>query len=262
MALVGDLKDLALVDIIQINCIGRNTARLTVHYPTGDGIFYFQEGDVTDARFGDLQGINAVYQALRYNEGSFRIDTGIIAPMRTIHDPWPNILMEGMRIIDEERAGIIPTTPGLTPVTGNLSGFNSPITPSGGVLRAINPYQALVNDLTKIKGVEGAFVTLRDGALQAQINIKGAEKLGMLLAFMVYHGGHAGVTARIGRLRRSSIISGQKKLILFDQEEFLAAIECSNAIRYETINPYIERAFRKVQMRRGPGSPGSPTGAF
>ena len=48
MALVGDLKDLALVDIIQINCVGRNTARLTVNYPTGEGVFFFQDGEVVD----------------------------------------------------------------------------------------------------------------------------------------------------------------------------------------------------------------------
>ncbi|MBI4850661.1 MAG: DUF4388 domain-containing protein [Acidobacteria bacterium] len=254
MALVGDLKDLALVDIIQINCIGRNTARLTVHYPTGDGVFYFQDGDVVDARFGELSGIDAVYQALRYSEGSFRIDTGIAAPMRTIYEPWANILMEGMRIIDEERAGMIPTTPGLTPV-GAIPGISTG-TPSGGVVRAINPYQTLVNDLLKIRGVEGALATLRDGTLQAHSNIKTPEKLGMLIAFTVYHGGLAAIPARIGMMKRIAIISGQKKLIIFDQEDFLAAIECGSAVRYETINPYIERAFRKIQMRRGPTGTG------
>lgn len=257
MALVGDLKDLALVDIIQINCIGRNTARLTVHYPTGDGVFYFQDGEVVDARFGDLSGLDAVYQALRYNEGSFRIDTGISPPMRSIHESWPNILMEGMRLIDEEKAGLIPPAPGLSPVPGMGSSTG---TPSGGVARAINPYQALVNDLSKIKGVEGAIVALRDGTLQAQINIKSPEKLGMLIAFLIYHGGQAGIPGKVGTMRRVSILSGQKKLIVFDQEEFLAAIECGTAVRFETINPYIERAFRKVQMRRG--GTGTLSGSF
>ncbi len=256
MALVGDLKDLALVDIIQINCIGRNTARLTVHYPTGDGVFYFQEGDVVDARFGELSGIDAVYQALRFNEGSFRIDTGIAAPIRTIYEPWANILMEGMRIIDEEKAGLIPTTPGMVPVGGSGMPTLGTGTPSGGVVRAINPYQTLVNDLLKIRGVEGAIATLRDGTLQAHSNIKTPEKLGMMIAFMVYHGGLAAIPARIGMMKRVSLISGQRKLIIFDQEDFLAAIECGNAVRYETISPYIERAFRKIQMRRGPSGPG------
>ncbi|MEW6733575.1 MAG: DUF4388 domain-containing protein [Acidobacteriota bacterium] len=266
MALVGDLKDLALVDIIQINCVGRNTARLTVHYPNGDGVFYFQDGEVVDARLGELSGIDAVYQALRYTEGSFRIDTGIAAPIRTIYDPWANILMEGMRLIDEEKAGMIQPGVGGKTVSGALPNNTAPATgtPTGGVMRAINPYQALVNDLTKIKGIDGAIATLRDGTLQAHSNIKSPEKFGMLIAFLVYHGGLAGIPGKVGSLRRTALIVGQRKLIIFDQEEFLAAIDCSSAVRYETINPYIERAFRKVQMRRGPGpgGTGSLTGSF
>jgi predicted regulator of Ras-like GTPase activity (Roadblock/LC7/MglB family) len=264
MALVGDLKDLALVDIIQINCIGRNTARLTVHYPTGDGVFYFQDGEVVDARFGGVTGIEAVYQALRYNEGSFRIDTGIAAPQRTIFEQWPNILMEGMRILDEERAGIIPASPHGIPTPS--SGVPAPTmgTPTGGIMRAVNPYQALVNDLSKIKGVEGVIVTSRDGTLQAHINIKSPEKVGMMVAFLVYHGSQTGVPGKVGALKRISIISNQRKMIIFDQEEYIAAIDCAATVRYETINPYIERAFRKISMRRGsgPGGSGSLTGSF
>jgi len=54
-------------------------------------------------------------------------------------------------------------------------------------------------------------------------------------------------------------------MIVFEQDEFLAAIDCSANVRYETINPYIERAFRKIQMRGGgpgSGSSGSLTGSF
>jgi predicted regulator of Ras-like GTPase activity (Roadblock/LC7/MglB family) len=262
MALVGDLKDLALVDIIQINCIGRNTARLTVHYPTGDGVFYFQDGEVVDARFGDLVGIDAVYQALRYNEGSFRIDTGIAAPTRTVFDQWANILMEGMRIIDEEKAGMIPTPAGFTPPSGTMTASPSTGTPTGGVIRAVSPYQTLANDLMKVKGVEGAIVTLTDGTLQFHNNIKSPEKVGMLIAFLVHQSGYAGASGKVGQLRRLTVTSGQRKLIVFDQDEFLAAIDCAASVRYETINPYIERAFRKVQMRRGPGGTGPLNSAF
>ncbi|MCS6884593.1 MAG: DUF4388 domain-containing protein [Acidobacteriota bacterium] len=255
MPLVGDLKDLALVDIIQINCIGRNTARLTIHYPVGDAILYFQDGEVVDARFEDLVGIDAIYQALRYNEGSFRIDTGIAAPTRTVFEQWANILMEGMRIIDEERAGRIPSQDAFAnnAPTGMLPSPASTGTPTGGVVRALNVHQVLVNDLMKIRGVEGAIVTLRDGTLQSHNNIKSPEKLGMMIAFLVYQGGLAGIPGKVGSLKRATVISGQRKLIIFDQEDFIAAIDCSTNVRFETISPYVERAFRKAQMRRGPG---------
>ncbi|MEW6730345.1 MAG: SUMF1/EgtB/PvdO family nonheme iron enzyme [Acidobacteriota bacterium] len=110
MALVGDLKDLPLADIIQINCIGHNMARLLVHYPVGDAIFYFQDGEVFDARLGELSGVNAIYEALKYNEGAFRIDAGVSAPNRTIFKPWAELLMDGLRRLDEAKAGIISQT--------------------------------------------------------------------------------------------------------------------------------------------------------
>src|ERR1051325_157621 len=162
MALVGDLKDLALVDIIQINCVGRNTARLSVNYPTGEGVFYFQDGDMVDARFGNLVGVDAVYKALNIEEGSFRIDAGVTAPSRTIFEQWAGILMEGMRLIDEARNNA---------------------TSDAGVTQS--QYQALVNDLVKVRGIEGSLVATLDGALQASVNIKSPDRIAALIAFYV-----------------------------------------------------------------------------
>src|SRR6185503_13803106 len=98
MALVGDLKELTLADIIQINCLGRNTARLLVHYPIGDGIFYFQDGEVFDASLAGMVGVDAVFEALKYNEGAIRIDAAVAATKRTIFKPWAELLMDGMRM--------------------------------------------------------------------------------------------------------------------------------------------------------------------
>src|SRR4029079_7924708 len=165
MALVGDLKDLALVDIIQINCVGRNTARLTVNYPTGEGVFYFQDGEIVDARLGNLVGIDAVYRALTMEEGSFRIDAGVTSPTRTIFEQWAGILMEGMRLIDEAR---------------NNAASDAGVTQG--------QYQALVNDLVKVRGVEGALVAMPDGTLQASVNIKSPDRIAALVAFYMLSG--------------------------------------------------------------------------
>src|SRR5581483_7600705 len=102
MALVGDIKELNLADIIQINCIGRNMARLTVRYPIGEAVFYFQEGEVFDARMGDLSGADVIYKTIKYNEGPFRIDAAVPAPRRTIFVPWAELLMEAVRRLDEQ----------------------------------------------------------------------------------------------------------------------------------------------------------------
>jgi serine/threonine protein kinase len=108
MALVGDIKELPLPDIIQINCLGRNVARLLVRFPVGDGVFYFQDGEIYDARLGQYSGVKAIYEALKYEQGSFRIDASVTTSERTIFKSWAEVLMDAMRLLDEENAGKSP----------------------------------------------------------------------------------------------------------------------------------------------------------
>lgn len=228
MALVGDLKDLALVDIIQINCVGRNTARLTVNYPTGEGVFFFQDGEVVDARLGNLVGIDAVYKALGMEEGSFRIDAGVTSPTRTIFEQWASILMEGMRLIDEARH------------TGSAVSQTQ--------------YQALVNDLVKVRGIEGALVATSDGALQASVNIKAPDRMAALSSFLVANGTVAGTPTNSGRLQRVALFNGDRKTVVIDQMEFVVALVYSTSQRDEALEPQIQRAFKKLRARRSTGS--------
>ena len=228
MALVGDLKDLALVDIIQINCVGRNTARLTVNYPTGEGVFFFQDGEVVDARLGNLVGIEAVYRALTMEEGSFRIDAGVTSPTRTIFEQWASILMEGMRLIDEAR--------------------------NSGAAVAQTQYQALANDLVKIRGIEGAVVSGPDGALQASVNIKSPDRISALMSFLVNTGSQIGSPLNLGRLQRVAIFNGDRKTVIIDQMEFIVGLVYSTSQRDEALEPQIQRAFKKLKARRSTGS--------
>lgn len=231
MALVGDLKDLALVDIIQINCVGRNTARLTVNYVSGEGVFYFQDGEIVDARLGNLVGIDAVYRALTMEEGSFRIDAGVTSPTRTIFEQWAGILMEGMRLIDEARHNA----------------------QSDGAVSQ-SQYQALVNDLVKVRGIEGALVATPNGTLQASVNVKSPDRMAALVAFHIHSGGHASAPLGVGRLQRVSILNGDRKTVIMDQTEFVVALEYSATQRDEALEPQIQRAFKKLRARRSTGS--------
>lgn len=105
MALTGHLSDLSLSELIEFFCNQRKTGRLKVLYPQGPGSFYLQAGSVVDARIGVLRGIDAVYYALTLPNAKFEFSGSDEATERTINQPWTQVVLEGLRRLDE---GIVP----------------------------------------------------------------------------------------------------------------------------------------------------------
>lgn len=107
MALTGHLSDLSLSELIEFFCNQRKTGLLKVLYPQGPGHFYLQQGSVVDARVGVLRGIDAVYFALTLPNAKFEFSGSVEAPDRTINQPWTQVVLEGLRRLDE---GIAPAS--------------------------------------------------------------------------------------------------------------------------------------------------------
>lgn len=105
MALTGHLSDLSLSELIEFFCNQRKTGQLKVLYPDGYGYFYLQAGSVIDARIGVLRGIDAVYYALTLPNAKFEFGPATEGLERTINQPWTQVVLEGLRRLDE---GVIP----------------------------------------------------------------------------------------------------------------------------------------------------------
>ena len=101
MALTGHLSDLSLSELIEFFCNQRKSGRLKVLYPKGAGYFYLQAGSVVDARIGVLRGIDAVYYALTLPNAEFEFSVDAEAANRTINQPWTQVVLEGLRRLDE-----------------------------------------------------------------------------------------------------------------------------------------------------------------
>lgn len=101
MALTGHLSDLSLSELIEFFCNQRKTGLLTVQYPRGSGSFFLQNGSVVDARIGVLRGIDAVYYALTLPNAAFEFKAAAEAGERTINQPWTQVVLEGLRRLDE-----------------------------------------------------------------------------------------------------------------------------------------------------------------
>jgi hypothetical protein len=110
MALSGQLSDLSLAELIEFFCNQRKTGRLKVAFERAPGYFYFDRGDLVDAKIGSLSGIEAIYYALTLANASFKFSPAFEATRRTIHQPWTQVTLEGLRRLDE---GIKPKEPSI-----------------------------------------------------------------------------------------------------------------------------------------------------
>ena len=138
MALTGHLSDLSLSELIEFFCNQRKSGRLKVLYPKGAGYFYLQSGSVVDARIGVLRGIDAVYYALTLPNAEFEFSAEAESVGRTINQPWTQVVLEGLRRLDE---GIVPGVafpPGYVPQRDELE-FRSAKDDSHEVHRSFGP---------------------------------------------------------------------------------------------------------------------------
>lgn len=126
MALTGHLSDLSLSELIEFFCNQRKSGRLRVLYPQGSGYFYLQAGSVIHAQIGVLRGIDAVYYALTLANAKFEFSGSAEASERTINQPWTQVVLEGLRRLDEGIApadafpeGYTPDAEDAKPVTKN-----------------------------------------------------------------------------------------------------------------------------------------------
>lgn len=122
MALTGHLSDLSLSELIEFFCNQRKSGRLKVLYPNGAGYFYLQAGSVVDARIGVLHGIDAVYFALTLPNAQFEFSVDVEAKSRTINQPWTQVVLEGLRRLDENIAPGVAFPPDYEPEPDELAG--------------------------------------------------------------------------------------------------------------------------------------------
>lgn len=84
VVLTGHTDEQPLPDLIRRLRVQRKTGRLQVEYADGPGAFFFEEGQMVDARLGELRGVEALYAALALEGGSFNFNPLVRPPERNI----------------------------------------------------------------------------------------------------------------------------------------------------------------------------------
>ena len=114
MAMQGNLRDMAVADLVQHNCQDRKTARLVIDHDHDQAVLYFTDGKVAHAAMGSIQGEEVIYCILDWEEGLFTLETGVQPPTVSIQRSWSSLLMEGARRLDEAKTETALPTPHIT----------------------------------------------------------------------------------------------------------------------------------------------------
>jgi CRP/FNR family transcriptional regulator, cyclic AMP receptor protein len=105
--MVGQLTDISPVELCQmINSI-QKTGRLIIDSSETKALLLFHEGEVLQAVFNDLKGKDAFYRILAMTKGRFKFIQGLTTSEKKndVIGGFMAMLMEGMRRIDDRRAG-------------------------------------------------------------------------------------------------------------------------------------------------------------
>ncbi len=98
----GVVKELSLIDFLNILHMERALAVVNVTSATGIGKIYFQDGEIIHAQFINLEGVDALKEILNLKGGSFSVERNVKPPKVTIKKAFNNLMLELFAKTDEE----------------------------------------------------------------------------------------------------------------------------------------------------------------
>jgi predicted regulator of Ras-like GTPase activity (Roadblock/LC7/MglB family) len=222
MGLVGNLRDLNITNIIELNCVEKSTAQVTIKTRTGDAMVFFDDGEIVHARWGELKGTEALYRILRLSDGAFRVTSDIATPERTIFESWKGLVLEGMRVYDEtERLkGCIVTD--------------------------------LADELRSFPGVSRLLVAAKNGTVVHEQGPVDPERTYAISAFLTVQASALSDELHLGPLAYAAYVRGDEKEFVFDCDPFVVALSVPRAADIRPTGTMIERIREKLKSSEAP----------
>jgi CheY-like chemotaxis protein len=98
----GVLRRVGLQDVLQMECLSRNSAVLEIKTKQIHGLIYIEEGQIVHAETGQRSGDEAFNYLMTLSGGEFNLKPFSAPPQKTIEGQWEFLLMEAARKRDEE----------------------------------------------------------------------------------------------------------------------------------------------------------------
>jgi CheY-like chemotaxis protein len=102
----GRLEELGISDLMQSLEMGQKSCKLTLHHGSETCEMYFSGGQCRHAKLGRIEGEEAVYPTIGWNDGDFEIDFTESSDHSTITRSTTGLLMEAMRLMDEANSEV------------------------------------------------------------------------------------------------------------------------------------------------------------
>jgi len=164
MPLQGNLKEMSLANLIQVNCQERRSCRLTLSLGDQSGLVFLADGQVVHAVLGDHVGAEAVCEMLAWDMGTFTLDLDQPHPEITIHTAWQPLLLEGMKQLPVRQAARAHTQTHAKPAaTNELTQLKTIPGVTGAIISACDGV-VLATDVPDSDGEDEAMVTLFIGS--------------------------------------------------------------------------------------------------
>ncbi len=102
-AFEGKLSEISLPDLMQVFAINRKTGELKLKNEKMEGSIYLRNGEIIHAKTRKIFGEKAIYRLFGMTEGDFIFQPDVMSEQVSLRSTLDNILMEGMRQLDESR---------------------------------------------------------------------------------------------------------------------------------------------------------------
>lgn len=97
----GVLRQVSLEDVIQMECLNRNSSILEVNAGKWEGKIYIKDGAIIHAEAGGRNGEAGLNKILSFKGGEFNLKPFADPAQQSIDGPWEFLLMEAARVRDE-----------------------------------------------------------------------------------------------------------------------------------------------------------------
>lgn len=98
----GVLRRVGLQDVLQMECLARNSSLLKISAGSIQGAVYVKDGQIIHAQSGNRSGEDAFNYLLSLAGGEFDVKPFVSPPTQSITGSWEFLLMEAARKRDEE----------------------------------------------------------------------------------------------------------------------------------------------------------------